>query len=119
MVTALVQFPLPASVTREAAIGLFKGSAPRYRDMPGLIRKYYVLGEDGRGGGIYLWKSREAAERVYDAVWRTMIKERYGAEPVITYFDTPVIVDNTTGEISVDARAGSRRHVRRGLRRPS
>jgi hypothetical protein len=32
-----------------------------------------------------------------------MIRERYGAEPVITYFDTPVVVDNATGEINSDA----------------
>jgi hypothetical protein len=32
-----------------------------------------------------------------------MIRDRYGAEPVITYFDTPVVVDNATGEISSDA----------------
>lgn len=30
-------------------------------------------------------------------------KDRYGAEPVITYFETPVIVDNAVGEITSDA----------------
>ena len=104
MVTALVQFPLPASVSRDTATELFKGSAPKYRDLPGLVRKYYLFSaESGTGGGIYLWKSREDAERTYTAEWKRMIRERYGAEPRITYFDTPVVVDNATGEISSDA----------------
>ncbi len=102
MITAVVQFPLPAGVTRAEAAALFQGSAPKYRGLPGLVRKYYLFG-DGVGGGVYLWKSREDAERVYDAAWRMMIRERYGADPSIAYFDTPVVVDNTTGEISADA----------------
>jgi hypothetical protein len=104
MITALVQFPLPASVSRDKAAELFKGSAPKYRDLPGLVRKYYLYSAESKiGGGIYLWKSREDAERTYTAEWKRMIRERYGADPLITYFDTPVVVDNATGEISSDA----------------
>jgi Putative mono-oxygenase ydhR len=104
MVTAIVQFPLPSSVTRDKAAELFRGSAPKYRNLPGLVRKYYVYSaEQGTGGGVYLWKSREDAERIYTPEWKQMIRERYGAEPVITYFDTPVVVDNLTAEISSDS----------------
>ena len=104
MVTALVQFSFPSSVTRDKASELFRGSAPKYRDLPGLIRKYYVYSaEQGTGGGVYLWKSREDAERTYTPEWKQMIRDRYGAEPVITYFDTPVVVDNLTAEISSDS----------------
>ena len=104
MITALVQFRLPAAVTRDEAVRLFKGSAPKYRDLPGLVRKYYLFNaEAGTGGGVYLWKSREDAERPYTAEWMATIRARYGAEPVITYFDTPVVVDNLTAEISSDS----------------
>jgi hypothetical protein len=100
MITALVQFAFPTPVDRARAAELFKGSAPRYRDLPGLVRKYYLRSEDGRsGGGVYLWKSREAAEQVYTPEWRALLRERYGAEPVVTYFDTPVVVDNALGQI--------------------
>ena len=37
-----------------------------------------------------------AAGRFHDANWHEMITERYGS-PEVSYFDTPVIVDNTTG----------------------
>jgi hypothetical protein len=91
-------------VSRDKAAALFKGSAPKYRDLPGLVRKYYLYSaEEGIGGGVYLWKSREDAERTYTPEWKRMIRERYGAEPVITYFDTPVVVDNATAEISSDS----------------
>ena len=94
MITAIVHFPLNPGTTLEDAKALFEGSAPKYRAAPGLVRKYYLFGEDGTGGGVYLWESREAAERMYSPEWRTMIADRYGTPPQISYFETPVIVDN-------------------------
>jgi hypothetical protein len=32
-----------------------------------------------------------------------MIAERYGAAPEISYFETPVVVDNATGKTILDA----------------
>src|SRR5215218_975648 len=94
MITAIVRFLLTPGTTLDKAKALFEGSAPRYRAAPGLVRKYYLFGEDGSGGGVYLWESREAAERMYTAEWRRMIADRYGTAPEISYFETPVIVDN-------------------------
>jgi len=34
---------------------------------------------------------------------RKTLTERYGAEPEVTYFESPVIVDNTTGSIEAAA----------------
>jgi hypothetical protein len=104
MITAIVRFRLKPGTTLEAATEAFKGSAPRYQELPGLVRKYYLFG-DGEGGGVYLWKSRADAERVYTSEWRRMIAERYGAEPEITYFESPVIVDNAGGGVQVEAAA--------------
>ncbi len=104
MVTALVQFKLPQPITREKAKELFSSTAPRYREMEGLIRKYYLLSQDGgTAGGVYLWKSREHAERLYTDEWRKFILGKYGAEPMVTYFESPVVVDNLAGEIVEDA----------------
>ena len=98
MITTLVQFQLPAAITLEEAAGRFEASAPKYQNLAGLIRKYYIRSEDGRiAGGVYLWESRRAAERVYNGEWRARVEQLYGASPTITWFDTPVIVDNLTG----------------------
>ena len=104
MITAIVRFKLPANIDAARAAELFQGSAPKYRDLQGLVRKYYLFdAENHTGGGCYLWESREAAERVYNAEWRKMIADRYGAAPEISYFETPVIVDNAVGKTILDA----------------
>lgn len=103
MITALVQFKLPQPVTREKARELFKGMAPKYRDVPGLVRKYFLLTHDGASvGGVYLWNSKEDAERLYSTEWKKSIEDRYGLPPSITYFESPVVVDNVVGAIQTD-----------------
>ena len=103
MITALVQFSLPEAVKVERARELFLTTAPNYREVDGLVRKYYLLSEDGRNaGGVYLWRSRESAERLYTAEWERFIEGKYGACPTVSYFSTPVIVDNLVGEILDD-----------------
>ena len=100
MITALVQFKLKVPVSPSEAQQLFMGSAPKYQGLSGLIRKYYLLSEDGKtAGGVYLWESREDAEKLYTAEWRAFIVDKYGVEPEVVYFHTPVIVDNPLGEI--------------------
>ncbi|HZQ01177.1 MAG TPA: YdhR family protein [Reyranella sp.] len=105
MITAIVNFKLPADIDARKAAELFKGSAPKYRGMKGLVRKYYLFDEKQRiGGGVYLWKSRQDAEAVYTAQWQAYIAERYGTPPDIRYFETAVIVDNDKDTI-LDAAA--------------
>ena len=95
MITTLVLFTLPAPISLAEATRRFESSAPKYRGLPGLVRKYYVRAEDGRtAGGIYLWDSRAAAEAVFAGEWRARVEALYGAPPAITWFDTPVIVEN-------------------------
>jgi hypothetical protein len=104
MITAIVRFKLPANLDAAKAAELFRNSAPKYQGLAGLVRKYYLFDAESRtGGGCYLWESREAAERVYNAEWRKMIVDRYGAPPEISFFETPVVVDNSAGKITMDA----------------
>ena len=103
MITAIVQFKLPQPINREKGQEIFLSTAPKYREVPGLLRKYYLLSTDGQtAGGVYLWKSREQAEQLYTAEWRKFILEKYGSDPSVTYYESPVIVDNLTGEIIKD-----------------
>jgi hypothetical protein len=98
MITTHVQFQLAAPISLADATRRFEASAPKYQNLAGLIRKYYIRSDDGRVvGGIYLWQSRAAAERVYDGEWRERVEKLYGAKPTINWFDSSVIVDNSTG----------------------
>ena len=100
MITAIVNFKLPDGIDSRKAAELFKGSAPKYRGMKGLVRKYYLFDAEKRiGGGVYLWKTRADAEAVYTPQWQAYIAERYGAPPDIRYFETAVVVDNESDEI--------------------
>ena len=104
MITALVQFRLPEPMSVEQARAVFASTAPRYLRMAGLVRKHYLLSDDGRtAGGVYLWQTRADAERVYDAAWRAFIREKYGSDPEVSYFETPVMVDNVAGQVIQDA----------------
>jgi len=98
MITAVVQFSLPHAVTLAEAQKMFESTAPKYKNLPGLVRKYYLRSEDGKkAGGVYLWETKAAAEKVYSGDWKARVKTLYGSEPEIAYFDTPVIVDNAVG----------------------
>lgn len=78
-------------------------TAPKYNGMPGLIRKYYFVTPDGsEAGGIYLWQSREDADRQYSDEWKAFVFDKYGSAPVLTYLETPVVVDNLLNEIVSD-----------------
>jgi hypothetical protein len=103
MITAIVQFRLPKPINRNMAQRLFLDSAPKYRKVQGLIRKYYLISGDGTtAGGVYLFNSREDAERLYSDEWKKYIVDKYGGEPSITYFESPVVVDNLAGKIVKD-----------------
>lgn len=100
MITAIVEFTLPQPMTLAQARETFLSTAPKYRGMPGLIRKYYFRSQDGaKAGGIYLWASRADADRVYTDEWKTFVRGKYGTDPVLTFLDCPVVVDNLANEI--------------------
>jgi hypothetical protein len=102
MITAIVQFKVGLGADKAQIFENMKKVAPKFEGMPNLIRKNFLFdGDNGVGGGVYTWESREAAEAVYaeGGPWRQSIRDIYGVDPDITYFETPVIVDNKMGEI--------------------
>jgi len=103
MITVITAFKLPKPITRDDARRIFLSTAPKYQGVAGLVRKCYVLSEDGStAGGIYLWNSRSEADAMYTESWKVFVREKYNTEPSVTYFDTPVVVDNVTNEILSD-----------------
>jgi Putative mono-oxygenase ydhR len=103
MITVITTFRLPNPITRDEARRIFLSTAPRYQGVPGLLRKTYVFSqEENTAGGVYLWNSRAEAEATYTESWKAFVRERYGTNPSVTYFDTPVVVDNVTHEILSD-----------------
>ena len=103
MITVIVEFKLPQPISSHQARQTFLSTAPKYQGLPGLIRKYYFLVPDGTAaGGVYLWQSREDADRLYTDEWRAFVRGKYGSEPILKYLETPVVVDNVSNEIISD-----------------
>lgn len=105
MIVTLVQIRLSEPLSLDKAQEIFVNTAPKYKKIQGLIRKYYLLSEDGKtAGGVYIWESRKAAERLYTDDWKEFVLGKYGTEPSVIYFNSPVLVDNTLGEIVKDVK---------------
>jgi hypothetical protein len=103
VITVITTFRLPNPITRDEARRIFLSTAPRYQGVPGLLRKTYVFSqEENAAGGVYLWNSRPEADAMYTESWKAFVREKYGTYPSVTYFDTPVVVDNVTHEILSD-----------------
>jgi hypothetical protein len=100
MIIAITSFRLTDPITPDEARAHFLSTAPTYQGVAGLVRKHYVLSEDGgTAGGIYLWNSRAEADALYTDSWKAFVREKYGTDPTVTYFDSPVVVDNVSLEV--------------------
>lgn len=99
MILTHVKFLRATPMTLAEATAIFERTAPKYRGRDGLIRKTYLLSEDGlTAGAVYFWKDRAAAERLYSEDWRQMVIGVYGVTPQIDFYHAPVTVEN--GETS-------------------
>ncbi|NWG23745.1 MAG: monooxygenase [Pseudorhodoplanes sp.] len=112
MIVELVTFRTPPGMDRDAILEDAKSTIPRWSANRDLLRKHYLLSEDGQtGAGFYIWPSREAAEQGHDAAWRAAVEKRTGAPPVIRYFDLLMLLDNETGRITEWDAAGTPKPV--------
>ena len=101
MITEVITFKLPAGMTRDQLVDNFRQTAPKWHLNPDLIRKNYLYdAANNLGGGVYLWKSLEDAERWHNEAFRQKVVEVYGSEPTINYYETPIVVDNEFGKIT-------------------
>ncbi len=95
MHTVMWTFKVPTGTSKESLRETIKATAHTYQGIPGLIRKYYGIAEDGGSlVGIYLWESRAAAERVYTPDWVAMVTKRWASPPVRQDWETPMVVES-------------------------
>ncbi len=100
MIIAHVRFPMPASNRAEFEQKL-QASIVKYEKLDGLIRKYYIMTEDGKtAGGIYLWESKAKAQAWYTDEWAKNMAAAWGQAPMLEYLDCPIVVDS----VRVDSR---------------
>jgi hypothetical protein len=90
-VSTLVTIPTPAGIGKARLVQEFQAAIPTYRAVPGLLRKYFIITEDGRFGGIYLWKDQAAAEQWFNAAWKERVRATYGTDATLEWFDTAIL----------------------------
>lgn len=99
MITEIITFGIPDGMTREQVVANYRRSASSWRANPDLIRKSYLYdAESRRAGGVYLWRTMDAARRARNEAWLERVRTTYGGEPVMQYFETPLVADNALGE---------------------
>lgn len=98
MITEIVTFAIPDGMTREEVVALYEKSVPGWKANPDLLRKNFLYDPvGGTGGGVYTWKTMEAAREGHGEAFRTRIRDVFGADPEFAYFDTPIVIDNEHG----------------------
>ncbi len=99
MITEIITFGIPDGMTREEVVANCRRSAPSWRANPDLIRKNYLYdAETRRAGGVYLWRTMDGVRSARNAAWLDRVRRTYGSEPIVQYFETPIVADNALGE---------------------
>jgi len=95
LITVVTRFQLPAGVTADQMRASFAEVAPKFRNVPGLVRKQFLLSQDCRtAGGVYLWNDEPAARAFMNERVAPMIRGKFQVEPTIEFYESPVIVEN-------------------------
>jgi hypothetical protein len=105
MITEVVLWRLPDGMSREDVTAKFRASVSAWQNRADLIHKAFLFDETARrAGGVYLWKTIEAAKEAHGSAFQERIRAVFNATPEFQYFETPIVIDNQAKEV-VDAAA--------------
>ncbi len=96
-VATLIEIQIPAGLSREQIIEGFREAVPTYQKVPGLLRKYFAISEQGTFGGIYLWKDEASANAWFNKAWMERVRNTYGQSAKIEWFETPILTHSKDG----------------------
>jgi hypothetical protein len=77
-------------------VGSFEASAPFFRTIPGLIRKYFCFDDQAyEGTSVYIWQDRKSAEACFgNPEFMARFRKSFNCEPNVKYVETKFVVDN-------------------------
>jgi heme-degrading monooxygenase HmoA len=93
MIMQFVRFR--SGLSEDDVLKLMEARAPQYRELPGLLQKYYVRdNRNGGFGGIYIWKSEEALQEFRQSELARSIPEVFqvAGQPDVEQFDVLVVL---------------------------
>src|SRR5436305_10566510 len=95
MITVITRFAVPSTISASQMRAAFAQAAPAFRNVPGLIRKQFLLSADGHtAGGVYLWEEEAVARSFMEQRAVPMIREKFQVEPTIEFYHSHVLVEN-------------------------
>ena len=101
MFIVIVKFKIPKGTNIYDIKEKFIETAPMYQNTNGLIRKNYLINEDENiAGGVYIFDNSNNAYTWFDEDRIQWLTERY-SNPEISYFESPVEVDNDSKNIYI------------------
>jgi hypothetical protein len=105
MITEVVLWRLPDRMSKKEVTAKFRASVPAWQNQADLMHKAFLFDETTRQvGGVYLWKTIEAAKEAHGPTFKERIRTTFGATPEFQYFETPIVIDNQAKQV-VDAAA--------------
>lgn len=100
MIIEIVTFRNRAGLTREEEHASALHAAHQWIKHPELVAKHFFRDDEGTGGAVYFWPSKEAAQRAHNEEWRKSVLARTGGnEPQIKYFEFMVTADAAAGKV--------------------
>ncbi len=97
MITVVTRFQLPPGLTPVQIRAAFEEVAAKFQNVPGLVRKQFLSSKDCQtAGGVYLWSDERAARLFMSERVAPMIRAKFQVDPIIEFYDSPVIVENRT-----------------------
>lgn len=100
MIVKLVSFQLPRDMPREEVLEMAKEVAQEWLRHPRLLRKDFLLDENNRTYGYYLFPDRKSAEEAHGEAFLARLRENFNVEPEIKYFDYLLTADTLNGKVS-------------------
>lgn len=99
MIAKMVSFQLPPEMPREEVVSMAKDVAQEWLKHPNLIRKDFLLDENNKTYGFYLFPDMESAEQAHGEAFLQRLKDSFNVEPDIKYFDYLLTADVQNGRV--------------------
>ncbi len=100
MITEVVLWRLPNGMSQQEVTDKFRASVPTWRNRSGLLHKAFLFDETTRrAGGVYVWKTIEAAKEAHGAAFQERIRTIFSATPEFQYFETPIAINNQANQV--------------------
>jgi heme-degrading monooxygenase HmoA len=102
-IATLVTVATSTQISPERLVAEFVSAAPIYQKVPGLLRKYFIVKNDGKFGGVYLWDTQLSAQNWFNPAWHERVRKTYGSDAYIEWFDAPIAIASKLADNQLEA----------------